>query len=71
MLNQSCLGRFKLWQLGFQHGDPSLSNLMINPMTKRGVLNDWDLSYDRSSGGDEGHVAGSEKTGTLPFMALV
>ena len=70
IINQSCLGHFKLWQLGFQHGDPSLSNLMINPTTKRGVLNDWDLSYDGHSGGDEGHVAGGERTGTLPFMAL-
>ena len=39
-------------------------------MTERGVLNDWDLSYDSSSGGDEGHVAGGERTGALPFMAL-
>jgi len=42
---------------------------MINPSTKRGVLNDWDLSYDSNSGDDEGHVGG-ERTGTLPFMAL-
>jgi len=67
--NQSYLGHFKLWQLGFQHGDPSLSNIMINPSTKRGVLNDWDLSYD-NSGGDAGYVAGGERTGTLPFMPL-
>jgi len=40
---------------------------MINPTTKCGVLNDWDLSY--ISGGT-GRVVGGERTGTLPFMAL-
>ena len=43
---------------------------MINPTTKHGVLNDWDLSYDCSSGGDEAHISGGERTGTLSFMAL-
>jgi len=36
-----------MWELGFQHGDPSLANLMIHPETKHGVLNDWDLSSVR------------------------
>ena len=71
-ISRSCLGHFKLWQLGFQHGNLSLSNIMINPSTKRGVLNGWDLSYDSSdsSNGDAGHVAGGERTGTLAFMTL-
>ena len=68
--NQSHLGHFRLWQLGFQHADPSLFNLMVDPTTKRGVLNDWDLAYDCRSGPDTGRVVGGERTGTLPFMAL-
>ena len=43
---------------------------MIHPATKHRVLNGWDSSYDHSSGGDEGHVAGGERADTLPFMAL-
>jgi len=43
---------------------------MINPTTKRGVLNDWDLSYYRPLSGCKGHVAAGERTGTLPFMPL-
>jgi len=66
MINKSCLGHFKLWQLGFQHDDPSQC---YDESTKRGVLNNWDSSY-ASSGGDAGHVAGGERTGTLPFMPL-
>lgn len=41
---------------------------MVDPDTKRGVLNDWDLSYVDSRDG-KGHVGG-ERTGTIPFMAL-
>lgn len=54
--------------LGFEHGDPSISNLMVDPSTRQGILNDWDLSYMRTSTPDE-HVGG-ERTGTIPFMAL-
>lgn len=57
-----------LWKLGYEHGDPSLSNLMVDPKTKCGVLNDWDLSYVNSED-SQGHVGG-ERTGTIPFMAL-
>ena len=39
-------------------------------MMKRGMLNDWDLSYDCRSAPDAGRVVGGERTGTLPFMAL-
>ena len=62
------LGHFKLWKLGFQHRDPSLGNLMLNPATKHGVLNDWDLGYDpHCPRSDWTH---GERTGTIPFMAL-
>ncbi len=40
---------------------------MINPTTKHGVLNDWDLSYYEPLSRGK---AGGERTGTLPFMAL-
>jgi hypothetical protein len=43
---------------------------MINPTTKCGVLNDWDLSYYRPFPDGNGQVVGGERTGTLPFMAL-
>jgi len=36
------MSHFKLWK----YGDPGLPNLMVDPTAKRGVLNDWDLSYD-------------------------
>jgi len=52
-----------LWQLGCEHGDPSLANLMADGHF--GVINDWDLSHKTG----ENHVGG-ERTGTLPFMAL-
>ena len=61
-------GHYKLWRLGFEHGDPSLGNLMIEPATKCGVLNDWDLSRTRHETGVE-HLGG-ERTGTIPFMAM-
>jgi hypothetical protein len=57
-----------LWKLGYEHGDPSLSNLMVDPIMKCGVLNDWDLSCMNSEG-NQGH-AGGERTGTIPFMAI-
>src|SRR6266852_4937415 len=62
------LGHYKMWRLGFEHGDPSLANLMIDPEAKCGVLNDWDLSRVRTETGVQ-HVGG-ERTGTIPFMAL-
>src|ERR1700730_4848321 len=44
---------------------------MVDPTTKRGVLNDWDLSYYCRSGLDTGCVVrGESRTGTFPFMAL-
>ena len=61
-------GHFKLWELGFEHGDPSLANLMVDPGTGNGVLNDWDLSRRRVADGPT--RTGAERTGTIPFMAL-
>ena len=40
---------------------------MINPTTKHGVLNDWDMGYYEPLSRGK---AGGERTGTLPFMAL-
>ncbi|KAF8068922.1 hypothetical protein FPV67DRAFT_1668972 [Lyophyllum atratum] len=33
-----------LWVNGIRHGDISLDNLMVNPRTQMGVLNDFDLA---------------------------
>ena len=62
------LGHFKLWKLGFEHRDPSLGNLMVDPVTRRGVLNDWDLSY--CSQLPQSAQPHGERTGTIPFMAV-
>ncbi|KAJ7592601.1 hypothetical protein C8J56DRAFT_479643 [Mycena floridula] len=57
---------FLLWQLGIQHRDISVGNLMHNPATSKGVLNDFDLAcYE-----PESTSADSQCTGTPPFMAL-
>ncbi|EJF56517.1 hypothetical protein DICSQDRAFT_20369, partial [Dichomitus squalens LYAD-421 SS1] len=50
-----------------RHRDPSLDNLMYrkDDIGKiHGVLNDWDLATNEESRHD-----GSERMGTLPFMA--
>lgn len=39
---------------------------MIRPGTNEGVLNDWDLAVRPS----RSHTRNTERTGTLPFMAL-
>jgi len=41
---------------------------MIEPETRRGVLNDWDLCRIRTETGVEHR--GGERTGTIPFMAM-
>ncbi|KAF9007477.1 hypothetical protein BDQ17DRAFT_1302041 [Cyathus striatus] len=63
---------YALWNKDTEHGDISVWNLMWDPQTNCGVLNDWDLAFVR--GGilvngvkQEGH--GAERTGTMPFMA--
>ena len=43
---------------------------MVDPTTNRGVLNDWDTSYDCRFGPETSHVVGGERTSTLPFMKL-
>ncbi|KAF8881294.1 hypothetical protein CPB84DRAFT_254716 [Gymnopilus junonius] len=55
-----------LWQNFVEHGDPSLSNLMYDPVEKCGVLTDFDLSLLQW----EPRVFGTDRTGTIPFMAL-
>jgi len=62
------LGHFKLWKLGFEHRDPSLGNLMTDPTSGRGVLNDWDLSHHAGLPKSVQHHWGI--TGTIPFMAV-
>jgi len=62
------LGHYKLWKLGFEHGDSGPGNLMIEPATKRGVFNYWDRIRIRTETGVE-HLGG-QRTGTIPFMAM-
>jgi len=68
------LAHHDMWQLGCQHGDISVYNLMYRRNTDGdnivGVLNDWDLSI--LSNDAEGGVAESmlHFTGTIPFAAL-
>ncbi|KAF8068621.1 hypothetical protein FPV67DRAFT_1415344 [Lyophyllum atratum] len=53
-----------LWANGIEHGDISLGNLMVNPRTEMGVLNDFDLAVLAGV-----RIFGGERTGTVPFMA--
>jgi len=41
---------------------------MVDPVTRRGVLNDWDLSY--CSQLPQSAQPHGERTGTIPFMAV-
>ncbi|TFY79034.1 hypothetical protein EWM64_g4979 [Hericium alpestre] len=60
---------YALWQCGVEHTDPSIGNLMIDPLKdNKGVLNDWDLATIRVR--DKETLPHSERTGTPPFMAL-
>ncbi|KAJ7592398.1 hypothetical protein C8J56DRAFT_1161611 [Mycena floridula] len=59
---------FLLWQRGMQHGDISVNNIRYNPVTQKGVLNDFDLALfipDQPS-----PLPRRRATGTIPFMAL-
>ncbi|KAG8917850.1 hypothetical protein FRC02_002828 [Tulasnella sp. 418] len=60
-----------LWKLGIRHRDISAANLMYYRHQGRvmGVLNDYDLSTLTPPGCDQGPT-GTDRTGTLPFMAL-
>ncbi|GLB44274.1 hypothetical protein LshimejAT787_1602040 [Lyophyllum shimeji] len=55
-----------LWKHGVEHGDPSLWNIMYSVQDRCGVLADYDLSVFRH----HPRVLGSDRTGTIPFMAL-
>ncbi|KAJ7593244.1 hypothetical protein C8J56DRAFT_780109 [Mycena floridula] len=59
---------FLLWQRGMQHRDVSVNNIRYNPVTRKGVLNDYDLAlfiYDEPS-----PPSRRRPTGTIPFMAI-
>ncbi|KAL6300680.1 hypothetical protein BKA93DRAFT_711458, partial [Sparassis latifolia] len=60
---------FRLWLHGVEHGDISLSNLMYDPDTQCGMLNDFDLTVIHEGPGER-MPAGKMRTGTVPFMAL-
>ena len=61
------IGHLHLFKRGLQHGDISDTNLMYNPITGKGVLNDFDLALDvRAPERSVGHAL----TGTLPFLSL-
>jgi len=66
--NKVSSGHYRLWINGIHHGDISLNNLMyrVSPTGKvEGVLNDYDLaSWDKFP------TTNSDRTGTVPFMAL-
>jgi hypothetical protein len=56
-----------LWKYGVRHRDISASNLMYYKTSNGliiGVLNDYDLSSVRDT------PTGTERTGTVPFMAM-
>lgn len=58
-----------MWsKVGIQHTDPSIANFMYNPETGKGVLIDWDLALFIADINQD--TANSERTGTIPFMAL-
>jgi len=60
-------GQWALWEKGIEHGDISTGNLMCDPVTKRGVLNDLDLARE---GGLNRKPSARDNTGTIPFLAL-
>ncbi|KAK7680265.1 hypothetical protein QCA50_016774 [Cerrena zonata] len=60
-----------LWSLGILHGDLSVTNLMVDPESKKGVLVDFDLAtivHNDTEGSRPLH--GNDRTGTMVFMAL-
>ncbi|KAF8881291.1 hypothetical protein CPB84DRAFT_1687299, partial [Gymnopilus junonius] len=60
------VGHAFLWKHFIEYGDPSLSNLMYDEEFKHGVLTDFDLSLPQW----EPRVVGTDRTGTIPFIAL-
>ena len=57
-------GHAFLWKNHVERGDPSVDNMMYDPDSKCGVLTDFDLSLR------EPRVLGTDRTGTVPFMAI-
>ena len=61
------LGHHCLWLSGVQHNDISVKNLMYDRREGNcGVLNDYNLAHLDG----QPQPSGSERTGTMPFMAL-
>ena len=68
-LNFDCFrraGHAFLWDHGIAHGDPSLWNLMYSTEHQCGVLSDYDLAILLDGSG----VRGTDRTGTVTFMAI-
>ena len=63
----SVAGHWALWHRGIEQGDVSIGNLMCDPVTKRGVLNDFDLARLRVP---NRVPSAADNTGTLPFLVL-
>ncbi|SJL06587.1 uncharacterized protein ARMOST_09929 [Armillaria ostoyae] len=61
---------YLLWRIGIAHGDISVGNLMYNAVTKKAILNDFDLAAVMKPGDISPQKKGFERTGTRPFMAL-
>ncbi|PBK98544.1 hypothetical protein ARMGADRAFT_580231 [Armillaria gallica] len=63
-------GHYLLWRIGIVHGDIGLSNLIYDTVTKKAILNDFDLAAVMKPGDTSPQKRGFERTGTKPFMAL-
>ncbi|KAK7680255.1 hypothetical protein QCA50_016764 [Cerrena zonata] len=60
-----------LWSLGILHGDLSVTNLMVDPENKKGILVDFDLAtVAHNDTIDACPLHGNDRTGTMAFMAL-
>jgi hypothetical protein len=61
------LGHYRLWTSGVEHNDISVKNLMYDKDNEnRGILNDYDLAHLNG----QQRPSCTERTGTMPFMAL-
>lgn len=61
------LGHYCLWVGGVEHNDISAKNLMYDKDNNdRGILNDYDLAHLNG----RPRPSGTDRTGTIPFMAL-
>ncbi|KDQ61749.1 hypothetical protein JAAARDRAFT_204193 [Jaapia argillacea MUCL 33604] len=60
---------FRLRLNGIDHGHITESNLMVHPVTKTGVLNDYELPVLKKKNQD-GSITGTEYIDAIPFMAL-